>query len=139
MTTTEIIVPNDPGPVASVDDDPEFHLLLSFTYKRSDVVNELMTFTSAEDCMRYMEEAGAGLRPVPSLILVDINMPIIDGFEMVGELRRTAHFDRHPPMVMLSSSNSPQDALRASEVGADGFFEKPTRILDLVFTGGLST
>jgi CheY-like chemotaxis protein len=61
--------------------------------------------------------------PIPDLILLDINMPVVNGFEFLEWLRGKERF-RAMPVYMLSSSNDPWDMTRARELGAAGYVVK---------------
>lgn len=133
---TVIDVPPVPGPILSVDDDPEFQDLLSVVYNRSSITNELVTLNSARACLEYMADVAEGQRHLPSIMLIDINMPRMDGIELIRRLRKCEGFDKIPLIAILSSSGSDTDRQRSTAVGADGYYEKPLRIFDLVFDGG---
>lgn len=64
----------------------------------------------------------AGIR----LVLLDIRMPMMDGFEVLKWLRRQPHL-AHLKVVMHSTSDVPEDVDRARELGADGYIAKETR------------
>jgi CheY-like chemotaxis protein len=61
--------------------------------------------------------------PLPALILMDLKMPRVDGFEFLGWLRREPGL-KLIPVVVLSSSNLPNDVKRAYELGANSFVVK---------------
>jgi CheY-like chemotaxis protein len=61
----------------------------------------------------------------PHVILLDINMPIVNGFEVLAQLRQTPAYKAIPVLVLTTSSN-PRDVTKASELGASGFVTKPT-------------
>ena len=61
--------------------------------------------------------------PIPALILMDLKMPRMDGFEFLGWLRREPGL-RLIPVVVLSSSNLPHDVRRAYDLGANSFVVK---------------
>lgn len=131
---TQIRIPPGVGPIINVDDDEEFHFLLNIVYNKTSVPNKLLNFASAEKCLTYMEAVRSGAEPMPVLILVDVNMPRIDGFDLVIELREMPEFADIPFIAMFTNSNSPDDMARAEMVGADQYYVKPARIMDLRFT-----
>jgi two-component system, chemotaxis family, response regulator Rcp1 len=78
-----------------------------------------------------------------ALIILDLNLPLHDGIEILRELRVTAAL-AHVPVVVLTSSDSPRDRILASELGADCYLRKPSSLdqflnLGAVFKGLLTS
>lgn len=69
--------------------------------------------------------------PVPQVILLDISMPVIDGFVVLTALKNDEH-TRTIPVVMLSASNNEQDVLKSYALGASSFIQKPVAYEDFV-------
>jgi DNA-binding response OmpR family regulator len=61
---------------------------------------------------------------VPDLVLLDVMLPYIDGFEIVRQMRARAAW-RGVPVLMLSAKNTERDSVRALDAGADDFVTKP--------------
>ena len=61
--------------------------------------------------------------PCPRLVLLDLNLPKVDGFDILRRLRASQKF-KTIPVLIVSSSDSPTDRSRAAELGA-GYFRKP--------------
>jgi len=82
------------------------------------------------DVARDGEEAIARLttrepaRQMPKLVLLDLNLPKLDGLEVLRRLRADLQ-TRHIPVVALTSSRESQDVLRAYQLGANGYVRKP--------------
>lgn len=79
----------------------------------------------------FVEEAENGvvglkkaIRNPPNLILLDLKMPEMDGFQVLKALRSDNDFD-HIPVIVLSAFNSPADRTKAFELGADDYINKP--------------
>lgn len=62
------------------------------------------------------------------VVLMDLQMPGMDGFETTRRIRSAAGPLSRLPIVALSAHNSPQDRLRCEQVGMDGFVEKPFNV-----------
>ncbi|MEO8104235.1 MAG: response regulator [Betaproteobacteria bacterium] len=78
--------------------------------------------------------ADPGPKLDPDLILLDINMPKVDGIAVAARVRQEAR-TRLTPIVMLTSSARPEDVLRAFEAGANSYLVKPLdskRLLEVV-------
>jgi len=77
------------------------------------------------------EAALAALRsaPLPHLVLLDVMLPKVDGFEVLKQLR-AAPLTRNLPVVMVSSFSRDKDAARGRELGANDYIVKPLMELD---------
>ncbi len=75
----------------------------------------------AENGLQALELAA---QEVFDLIIVDINLPDIDGFEVIARLNEIA-FSRDVPKIMFTARHEPHDQVRAADIGALGFLYKP--------------
>ncbi|MBI3081048.1 MAG: response regulator [candidate division NC10 bacterium] len=115
--------PESAGRILVVDDNPHARELL-----RAALVAEGYTVTLAEGG----EEALAKVaEEVPELILLDINMPGLNGYEVCSRLKGT-EATRLIPIIFLTSMSDLEDKLRGIEVGADDFLTKPFRKVELL-------
>lgn len=91
------------------------------------------SFAAFEDCMTLEQvqgsdgALGAIQQSRPDLLLLDIAMPGTSGFELLSQLRGQDDADR-PVVIMLSSSEDPNDIERAYKLGAAGYIVKPTTL-----------
>jgi CheY-like chemotaxis protein len=76
-----------------------------------------------QDGMKLMDFL-ARSDPVPALVLLDLNMPIKDGREVLREIKSTPAF-RHIPVVVFTTSREKEDIAYSSELGAHSFITKP--------------
>lgn len=105
-----------------IDDSPSIHRLLGFKLK-----NEGLEFLTA-----YSGDEGLDLARTrePSLILLDLNMPIMDGFETLHALKESPE-TINIPIIVLSGSTDPEEKVKAFELGAMDFVCKPFDIHEL--------
>ena len=73
--------------------------------------------------------------PCPQVLLLDLNLPKVDGFEVLRRLRASEKF-KTVPVLIVSSSDSPGDKSRAAEYGA-GYFRKPPNYEEFLKLGGV--
>ncbi|PSR13751.1 MAG: hypothetical protein DA408_02665 [Bacteroidetes bacterium] len=66
-------------------------------------------------------------------VLVDLNMPFVDGFKVITALRQNSDF-KYVPIVVFTSTNSNEEKLKCYQLGANGYVSKPLEIEDLVAT-----
>src|SRR6185503_9630441 len=109
-----------------IDDEEDERLFLARAISTSALPIVLDTADSGAEALASLRMT----RTLPDLLLVDIHMPGMSGFEFF-ELLRQAEL-RKVPVVMLSTSVQPKDLRRAKEMGACAYFEKPTGLEGLV-------
>ena len=71
--------------------------------------------------------AAIKLAPQPSLMLLDVNMPDMNGFAVLSRMRQHAVI-RNVPVVMVTTCSAPDDVARAFRLGADGYLSKPVKV-----------
>lgn len=115
---------NDYDPVVMVDDSDTDQDIARHVYKRSILKNPFITFWDGSSFIDYMESVRLGHRPMPALVLMDVNMPMLSGYETIENLRSEEMFSTIPIVIMLTNSDSPKDREKAQNVGANGFQTK---------------
>jgi two-component system, response regulator len=83
----------------------------------------IVVANDGQEALERLNEAG---KPPPSLLLLDINMPRVNGLEVVAEVRKSATL-WHVRVVMLTSSDEQGDIQRAYDRGANGYVCKPVQ------------
>lgn len=112
--------------VCLVEDDPDHTILITKAIREASEQSRIQAVTdgnAALDWLRACETA-------PDLILLDINMPGLSGFDMLVEVKGDARLKRIP-VIMLTSSELTADVERAYELGASGYISKPSYLQDL--------
>jgi len=131
-------LPRTPRRVLHVDDNAGDRLLVSMALAALEVG---CVVESAEGGAAALDLLGLGRRgreaPPPELIIVDINMPGMDGFEFVDRLAGHPHL-AEASILFLSTSRSPFDAVRAVSLGNSLFAVKPLCFEHLCDTIGLA-
>jgi CheY-like chemotaxis protein len=110
-------------PILYVEDDAVDVMILERAFARCGIDNRLVVARHGEEALAALRADGdAALRP--GLILLDLNMPVMNGFELLAALEGDAAL-RHIPKLVLTSSRRESDRRRSYELGAAGFIEKP--------------
>jgi len=109
--------------IMSVDDTPEI-----LTMIKEIVVGAGYSFIGARNAEQCIERLK--LAP-PSFILLDVQMPDKDGFELCREIRAIGQFAR-TPIAFLTARKSEQDVRKAVALGGDGFITKPFTVKTLL-------
>ncbi len=116
---------HEPGPLLMVDDDPLDLRIARRCHARSGIDRPLRTFDEPTALLTHLEAVGRGEAPRPALLLVDVRMPGVDGFEVVRRVRAQAPFTSAPPIAMLTTSDLDEDRETASAVGCAAYLVKP--------------
>lgn len=75
-------------------------------------------------------EAYRNIKEVPDLVLLDLNMPLMDGFEVLKEIKSYEHL-KHIPLYVITTSRSQEHKRKALELGASGFYSKGASSKDI--------
>ncbi|MBI1311194.1 response regulator [bacterium] len=114
-----------PIPVLVVDDSEDDALLLKEAFVDCPLVEFVAFVEDGESALRYLRrEAPYVDSRRPALVLLDINMPRMNGFEVLAEMRADEGLMR-TPVIMLTTSKQESDILRAYSDGACSFISKP--------------
>jgi CheY-like chemotaxis protein len=123
----------DPG-VLLVDDSPNDALLMATAFQRTEFDQPLRFVTSGEDAIAYLQGDGRYHNraefPLPAVVLLDLNMPRINGLEVLAWIRRQPTLGR-TCVYILSASRRREDIDRAYALGANAYLVKPGRLDEL--------
>ncbi len=124
----ESVVSDDsinPVPVLVVDDSEDDILLLKDAFVDCPLIDLIAAVVDGESALRYMRgEAPFANAQRPAIVLLDINMPRMNGFEVLAEMRADPRLAQ-TPVIMLTTSKQESDILRAYSDGACSFISKP--------------
>jgi PleD family two-component response regulator len=112
--------------VLCVDDDEDDASLLESAVQSVNDEIQFVKMFGGEEALDYLKETSL----LPDLILMDCNMPVMNGFECLEEIKRIRKFSSIP-IVMISTSASPKDIALAMDLGATKFFTKPNTYVQL--------
>jgi DNA-binding response OmpR family regulator len=110
--------------VLVVEDDVHIAQVLTFMLERQGY-----QVTHAGDGRAAVAHITAG--PAPDLVLLDVMLPYVDGFEILGLIRARAGW-KDTPVLMLSAKDTERDTTRALEAGATDFIIKPFQPQELL-------
>ncbi len=114
-----------------VDDNPGDIELVRIAFEMSDIEVRLDWATDGHEAMRRLERCLTSAAALPDLILLDLNMPRANGFEVLRFLSDMG-LSARIPVIVLSTSRQAEDRRRCLELGAREFRTKPELIRDLV-------
>jgi len=123
------------GCILLVDDNPDDVELAERAFKRSRLGNRLITKRDGQEALDYLLGKGddARMSPLPDLILLDLNMPRVDGLEVLRRMR-AAKRTRWLPVVVLTTSDEQRDIAASYRLGANSYIRKPVDMQDFLDT-----
>ncbi|HET9142993.1 response regulator [Actinophytocola sp.] len=119
---TEALPPID---ILLVEDDPGDVLMTREAFEHHKIRNNLHVASDGVEALRFVRrEAPFEDAPRPGLILLDLNLPRMDGREVLAELKATPDL-RSIPVVVLTTSEAEEDIVRSYDLHANAYVTKP--------------
>lgn len=116
------------------DDDDDFFLAQE-AFDEYNLANEIHRVKNGEELLNYLKRRGQfqqpKLSPPPVLILLDLNMPRMDGREALKEIKSDPEL-RKIPVVIMTVSREEEDVVRSYELGANSYIRKPVRFSEMI-------
>lgn len=112
--------------VLLVDDEPESLYLFARMLVSAGIRHQIDVADGGEEAVAYLQRCVAGDDPWPAAVFLDIKMPVMDGFGVL-EWARDHGVLEQAVIVMLTSSDEPEDVARAFELGAHYYLPKDAR------------
>ena len=113
-------------PILITDDESEDRFFLQKALRKAGVKNPILEFRDGADLLTFLEEEAKVHKPlneITHLLLLDLKMPLVDGFDALQWIRDHPTFNLLR-VVIVSSSSLPEDQERASQLGAVRYLEK---------------
>ena len=110
------------------EDNPDDILLTQRAFKKSKVANELVVVKDGPEVLDFLfsegKYDGRDTSIMPEVILLDIKMPRMDGFEVLKRIREDLR-TKHLPVVVLTTSKEENDIVQSYCLGANSYISKP--------------
>lgn len=117
-----------PIEILLVDDNDDDVVLVEESFKDSKFVNLMRVARDGAEALSYMRREGPHKNAtLPGLVLLDINMPGLSGFEVLSAMKAEPTL-RTIPVVMLTTSTRDEDVVRSYDGGACSFVSKPVSL-----------
>jgi len=117
-----------------VEDREDDVLIIAKAFARAALENQVSVVHNGEEAIQYLKGEGQysdrKKYPLPTLILLDLKMPKVDGFEFLTWLRGQAEF-KNTIVLVLTASNAIRDVNLAYQLGANSFMVKPDDFQDV--------
>lgn len=122
--------PNNPRiiTILLVEDNEADVKITTRAFSQTRFKNRVLVVNNGQECLDYLRRQGRftapSEHPVPDLVLLDLSMPMMDGFAVLKTLKADPHLSRIPVVVLTASGNE-DDIRRSYEAGASGYIQKP--------------
>lgn len=124
-----------PTVILLVEDNPDHVLIITRALKANNIVNEVRVAEDGQEAMDYLYHQGnyadAVSAPRPGLILLDIKLPKLDGFEVLHRIKQDQSL-KSIPVIMLTSSEQEVDIAKSYMGGANSYVSKPIQFAEFL-------
>ncbi len=111
-----------------VEDNQDDEVLTLRALRQNNILNEVVVARDGVEALDYLFAAGAhkgrDMHIMPQVVLLDLKLPKIDGFEVLKRIRSDS-MTRHLPVVILTSSKEEKDLINGYSLGANSYIRKP--------------
>ncbi|MFZ5524222.1 MAG: response regulator [Pseudomonadota bacterium] len=107
-----------------VEDNPDDEALTLRALKKNNIMNEVTVARDGQQALDYFFGEGASANPAPTLMLLDLKLPKVDGLEVLRRIRADQRTTLQP-IVILTSSKEEQDIITGYRLGANSYIRKP--------------
>ncbi len=109
-----------------IEDSPDDVKLTKRAFKKSDYSDKinLDVVTGGVEALDYFDDEKKQSDGKPYLILLDLNLPKINGFQVLKKIRNDEDL-KYIPVIVLTSSSEKQDLIKSYKLGANGYIQKP--------------
>jgi CheY-like chemotaxis protein len=115
-------------PIVIIDDDSDDQEIIGELTLKLRPGHPQRCFSNGVDALKYLETT----EEQPFIILCDVNMPLMNGLELLQEIQETPFLkEKSIPFVMLSTSGDKRYVQKAYDLGVQGFFQKPADLKEL--------
>lgn len=120
--------------ILMADDDPDDRMMTQEAWEEARLSNDFRVVEDGEELMEYLRHQGRyadpATSPRPGLILLDLNMPRLDGRKALEQIRQDPDL-RDIPVIVLTTSKAEEDIMRSYKVGANSYITKPVTFAGL--------
>jgi DNA-binding response OmpR family regulator len=109
--------------ILAIDDEKSIRFIIENTFNKE---FEVVTLSNGMDALYYIQSGN-----LPDVIICDVEMPVMNGFEFIKRIRESGFFDEIP-LMMLSGKEESADKIKCFEMGADDYIVKPFNPRELI-------
>jgi len=109
--------------ILALDDEKSIRFIIENTFNKD---FEVTTMNNGMDALYYLQSGN-----LPDVIICDVEMPVLNGFEFIKRIRESGFFEEIP-LIMLSGKEESADKIKCFEMGADDYVLKPFNPKELI-------
>jgi len=118
----------EPFVVLMAEDNEHDIVATKRAWKKHYIANPLYIVNDGEECLDFLRKKGKygepGAAPRPGILLLDINMPRMDGLSVLKEIRKDEDL-RRLPVIILTTSKAEEDRIKSYDLGVNAYVVKP--------------
>lgn len=121
-------------PILLVEDRKDDVLITQRAWKQGNIRNELLVVDNGEEALKFLNKEGeykGALRPI--LVLLDLKLPRVDGFEVLRVVKRDENL-KSIPVIVLTTSDRDTDIEKAYKLGCNAYLVKPVQFDNFITT-----
>jgi len=115
-------------PILLAEDSKHDVMAVKRSWKQHEIPNELIVVSDGEECLDYLHQRGKysspNEGPFPGVLLLDINMPKVNGLDVLREIRRDSVLSSLP-VVVLTTSKRDEDLMESYGLNVNAYVAKP--------------
>ncbi|MCB0190880.1 MAG: response regulator [Anaerolineae bacterium] len=116
-----------PVTILLVEDDPGHARLIEKNLRRANITNTIKWVEDGQKAIDYLFKNGEYANSEhgnPLLVLLDLNLPVLDGYQVLARMKNDAHIKRIP-VIMLTTTDDNQEITRCYDLGCNVYITKP--------------
>src|ERR1700690_721041 len=110
-----------------VEDDPGHAVLIEKNLRRGGIANTIVAVNDGQKAVDFLlkrEDHQSGVHPAPLVILLDLNLPVLDGYQVLKIIKNDER-TRQIPVIILTTTDNPAEVERCYELGCNVYVTKP--------------
>ena len=121
-------------PILLVEDNPDDIMITQRAFAKGRILNKLYVVQNGEEAIEFLRKRGKFKdAPTPTLVLLDLNMPKVNGFEVLEQIKGDKEL-KSIPIVVLTSSERDKDIEEAYKRGCNSYIVKPVNFENFIKT-----
>ena len=121
--------------ILMAEDNEDDFILTKRAFEKNKILNPLICVKDGQELLDYLQRKGSytdeNKYPTPGLILLDLNMPRMDGRVALNLIKKDEKL-RKIPIIVMTTSNSEEDIVRSYDLGVNSYIRKPIEVKDFV-------